>query len=120
MSTLIGIIVASIVVWALYLASGDRSRCSECGVGAEGPDLAGNQGHMFTCSKHPDYVPRIFAVTDLRTGIRLVLPHRRTHHQRSLVRSWTRLVHDIPRLNIPGDMAHRVANLTQKRLNRNW
>lgn len=32
-----------------------EDECSECGVGPEGPDLAGNQGHRFDCSRHPDY-----------------------------------------------------------------
>ena len=32
-----------------------NERCSECGVGPEGPDMAGNRGHVFTCPKHPEY-----------------------------------------------------------------
>jgi hypothetical protein len=39
--------------WVDLQEAGDR--CPECGVGPEGPDLAGNQGHLFTCSKHPDH-----------------------------------------------------------------
>lgn len=33
----------------------DQPRCSKCGVGPEGPDLAGNQGHRFDCPDHPDF-----------------------------------------------------------------
>ncbi len=28
--------------------------CPQCGVGPEGPDLAGNQGHRFDCPLHPE------------------------------------------------------------------
>jgi len=48
---LYGLVVADIIVCLKYM---HQEPCAECGVGWEGPDLAGNQGHLFTCSLHPD------------------------------------------------------------------
>jgi hypothetical protein len=39
----------------LFIRSSEaEDRCPQCGVGPEGPDLAGNQGHIFTCPLHPE------------------------------------------------------------------
>lgn len=34
----------------------DGPRCPVCHVGIEGPDHAGNQGHLFRCPHHPDHL----------------------------------------------------------------